>query len=57
VAPPFTFLRTGENILAIQALNGDVGSSDFLAQPSLTAQLSFAFPPGRVFWRVIVVTP
>jgi hypothetical protein len=57
VAPPFNFLRTGGNILAIQALNGDVGSSDFLAQPSLTAQLAYAFPADRAFWRVIVVAP
>jgi hypothetical protein len=56
IAPtPLTYLKPGENILAIQALNRLTTSTDFLMQPMLVAQTSLTFQTGLVFWRVSVV--
>ncbi|CAN5386787.1 hypothetical protein BH23VER1_BH23VER1_10990 [soil metagenome] len=53
VATPFSYLREGENILAIQILNGDLPSSDLLAQPTLSALVSITSQSPTVFWRIV----
>ncbi len=55
VATPITYLRPGENILAIHLMNGDSGSSDLLAQPTLSATVALESDSSNVFWRVIAV--
>ncbi|MFV1995726.1 MAG: lamin tail domain-containing protein, partial [Verrucomicrobiales bacterium] len=40
-------LVAGQNILAIQGLNGSLGSSDFLINPELHAGSTSAAPPGQ----------
>lgn len=51
---PYSYLRAGENILAVQIMNGDLNSSDLLMQPKLTGKAAVSFPSDRVFWRVRV---
>ncbi|MGI8604256.1 MAG: lamin tail domain-containing protein [Verrucomicrobiales bacterium] len=53
--PPYTFFRSGGNILAIQVMSNQSSSSDLLTQPILTAQRTLTFSGERVFWRVKVL--
>jgi hypothetical protein len=49
---PYTYLRNGENILAIHALNQALASSDLLMEPMLIGRISTPLSNDRVFWRV-----
>ncbi|MGI8601632.1 MAG: lamin tail domain-containing protein [Verrucomicrobiales bacterium] len=52
---PFDYLRTGENILAIQGLNQQQMSSDLLIQPVLVGRVPVEFSSSHAFWRVVAL--
>jgi len=55
LAGPYPYLRAGENILAIQALNQAISSSDLLMEPMLIGLQNVAVSGRQLFWRVRVV--